>query len=252
MDAVNTRAAATTPVHAHEAQAAQPALPRIGMGALMRGCRRFVIVAPHPDDETLGAGGMLSTLVRSGCPVSVIAVTDGESSHAPGDWWTPERLRSARPAESARALFRLGWQRPVVHRLQIPDGAVAAHADSLARQLTTWLRADDRVLTTWLHDGHPDHEATARAVAVAAAQTGCALAQFPIWNRWRVLAAREARVEGAYVRRFALDADVLRRKQAALKAYRSQLLDDPLSGAPAVVPATMVGQFLRPFEVVVL
>lgn len=253
MDAVNMRAPAAVPAHGHGAQAsAQPALPRIGIDALMRRCRRFVIVAPHPDDETLGAGGMLSALVRAGCPVAVIAVTDGESSHAPGSWWTPERLRSTRPAESARALFRLGWQRPVVHRLQIPDGAVAAHEDSLARQLTTLLCADDRVLTTWLHDGHPDHEATARAVAIAAAQVGCAVAQFPIWNRWRVVAARNARVEGDYVRRFALDADAVRRKRAALQAYRSQLLDDPLSGAPPVVPATMVGQFLQPFEVVVL
>lgn len=251
MDAVNLRAAAAQPVTG-SATPVQPALPRIGIGTLMHGCRRFVIVAPHPDDETLGAGGMMSALLRHGCPVAVIAVTDGESSHLPGDWWTPERLRSTRPAESARALFRLGWQRPIVHRLQVPDGAVAAHEDSLARQLTTLLRADDRVLTTWLHDGHPDHEATARAVVAAAAQVGCAVAQFPIWNRWRVLAGRDALVDGGYVRRFALDAEALRHKRMALRAYRSQLLDDPLSGAPPVVPKAMVRQFLQPFELVVL
>lgn len=244
---------ATDPPATGDAATPRPAPepPRIGVDGLMRRCRRFVVVAPHPDDETLGVGGLLATLIRQGREVAVIAVTDGESSHVPGDWWTAEILRSARPAESTRALRQLGWTWPVVHRLQLPDGAVAAHEDALVRQLTTLLRADDRVVTTWQHDGHPDHEASARATTVAATQVGCACAQFPVWGQPRALAGDGVGAD-LQVRRFDLDADALRHKRAALAAYRSQLEPDPVSGAPPVVSEAMVLQFLQPREVLVL
>jgi hypothetical protein len=58
---------------------------------------RCVVVAPHPDDEVLGAGGATSLLAASGIDIVLVAVTDGENSH-------PDRqaeLRHRRPLESA-------------------------------------------------------------------------------------------------------------------------------------------------------
>src|SRR6266852_506851 len=40
-----------------------------------------VVVAPHPDDETLGVGGMLHDLSARGWRVTVVAVTDGEAAY---------------------------------------------------------------------------------------------------------------------------------------------------------------------------
>jgi GlcNAc-PI de-N-acetylase len=40
-----------------------------------------VIVAAHPDDEILGAGGLISILSASGARLRLVAVTDGEGSH---------------------------------------------------------------------------------------------------------------------------------------------------------------------------
>lgn len=46
----------------------------------------IVIVSPHPDDETLGAGGFIASQRARGIDVSVVAVTDGENaySNSPG------------------------------------------------------------------------------------------------------------------------------------------------------------------------
>ncbi|HEX3705667.1 MAG TPA: PIG-L family deacetylase, partial [Mycobacteriales bacterium] len=43
--------------------------------------RRTVVVAAHPDDEVLGAGGLMMKLARMGCPMVVVWATDGEASH---------------------------------------------------------------------------------------------------------------------------------------------------------------------------
>ena len=64
------------------------------------GCARLVIVAPRPADEILGVGGLIASLAALGMPVCVVAASDGEASHAPGDWWTPSRLRDQRRRES--------------------------------------------------------------------------------------------------------------------------------------------------------
>ena len=42
---------------------------------------RALVVAPHPDDEVLGAGGLVSRLLDGSIEVNVLAVTDGEGSH---------------------------------------------------------------------------------------------------------------------------------------------------------------------------
>src|ERR1700722_11526713 len=40
----------------------------------------LLVVAPHPDDEILGAGGLVQSWVASGGAVTVVSVTDGEAA----------------------------------------------------------------------------------------------------------------------------------------------------------------------------
>ena len=95
------------------------------------------MVAAHPDDEVLGAGGTMAMLAAAGARLRLIAVTDGEASHPGAD---PAVLGPARIAESAAALGALGARRAEVLRLRLPDTGLAAHEDELAVPLARAVR----------------------------------------------------------------------------------------------------------------
>ena len=73
----------------------------IGIDELMPAGARAVIVAPHPDDEVLGCGGLLQLLAARQIPVLLVSVTAGTASNLGSHYWTPQRLSIARPLESA-------------------------------------------------------------------------------------------------------------------------------------------------------
>ena len=49
---------------------------------------RVLVLAPHPDDETFGAGGLIQQAVTAGAALRVVFATDGENN---GMQWTFER-----------------------------------------------------------------------------------------------------------------------------------------------------------------
>lgn len=198
---------------------------------------RAVVVAPHPDDEVFGVGGTLHDLGRTGWSVTLVAVTDGEGAFgtAPGRSGLARRRRQ----EQQRALHHLGLGSIAVHRLGLPDGELARHETAIAAGVGAVASGADWLLTTWRHDGHPDHEATGRAVALVAAQLGVALAEFPVWG-WR-------RLPRAGRWRWPLDTVTSAAKHAAMAAFASQLEPSP-HGAP-VVPAALVERWRRADEV---
>lgn len=143
---------------------------------------RLVVVAPHPDDEVLACGGLLHAHLQRGGTALVVAVTDGEASHAGDPDWPAPRLAARRSAESATGLHRLAAGRALpVLRLRYPDGGVAQYAVRLQVQLDALLQPQDVVLATCRWDGHPDHEACGHAAAAAAARKGCGLVEAPVW-----------------------------------------------------------------------
>jgi LmbE family N-acetylglucosaminyl deacetylase len=44
---------------------------------------KMVVIAPHPDDEVLGAGGLIAAQAFLGVEIVVVAVTDGEILESP-------------------------------------------------------------------------------------------------------------------------------------------------------------------------
>jgi len=245
MVAVNRRIAGEgTSAEAWRLDAGLLAVPAIDCAQLVGAARRVVIVAPHPDDEILACGGLLQQLT---IPVTVIAVTDGEASHPGSATWTRARLQAVRPEETMAALAVLGLDDVPVTRLHLPDGGVTPREDALAQALASLIAADDLLLTTWRHDGHPDHEATARACATAARGCGARLVEAPIWG-WHWSRPGDAAMPFAQARRLMLDEATLARKRAALDCFESQLVTDAASGHDAILTRNTLERLLNPFE----
>jgi LmbE family N-acetylglucosaminyl deacetylase len=121
--------------------------------------RRVVVIAAHPDDETIGAGGVTALHALGGDLVTTIVVTDGGASRAGGiDQAEMVRLR-ARELRDAAAL--LGAGEPV--SLQLPEGAWRPEQ---ARDLLYPLLAEaDVVYSPSCVDFHPEHVGVAQVVA---------------------------------------------------------------------------------------
>ena len=242
---------AGTPADAWRADAQLMAVPEIDCTQLVGSATRVVIVAPHPDDEVLACGGLLQQLAARALPVLIVAVTDGEASHPGSTTWTPARLQAVRPHETRAALALLGLPDVPVVRLALPDGGVAPREAQLARALAGIVTPADLLLTTWRHDGHPDHEATARACATAAGACGARLVEAPIWG-WHWSRPGDAAMPLAQARRLMLDDTTLDRKRAALACFASQLVSDPASGHDAILTRNTLERLLNPFEMVFL
>lgn len=112
-----------------------------------------LVIAAHPDDAEISAGGTILRLVDAGARVGVLDVTRGEMG--------TRGSREDRDVETANATELLGiaWR----GNLQQPDGRVQVTIEareSLARHIR--ILRPDLILTHYEHDPHPDHEATAK------------------------------------------------------------------------------------------
>ena len=209
---------------------------------------RLVVLAAHPDDETLGAGGLIATLAERDVEVVLVLATAGEGSHPQSPTHTPADLATRRRAESAAALEALAPGARTVH-LDLADGDVADHQDELLDRLVGVL-GDGRstlLLSPWRRDGHTDHDACGRAAAVAARRTGALLLQFPIWF-WQWGGADDLPWER--LRRRALDPAARTAKQLALAQHVSQVAPlSPAAGDEQMLPEHFLAHFAGEEEV---
>ncbi|MCO7514027.1 PIG-L family deacetylase [Pseudomonas guariconensis] len=213
--------------------------------------RRLVLVAPHPDDEVLMAGGLLAGFHGREQDLLLISVSDGEASHPGSAHWTEHRLRRQRPLESRHALqhLELDLNQLQWHRLNLKDGAVARDEAFLVNHLGQALKPGDLLLTTWRGDGHADHEAVGRAAAQAARARQAQLAEVPVWA-WHWAQPDDPRLPWPRAHRLQLDETRLARKRLAIAAHASQLAPD--QGRPPVLPSSLLECLLQPFELVLL
>ncbi len=210
--------------------------------------RRLVVLAAHPDDETLGAGGLIAHLAALGAEIDVVVATSGEASHPDSTTWTPARLASVRERE-VRAAVRVLAPDARLHLLRLPDGHLADHVPQLVETLRALARPGCLLVAPWRCDGHPDHEAAGRAAAQAA--EGVRLLEYPIWL-WHWAPPDDVRVPRADLRRRAVPAEALQRKAKAMRTHVSQV--QPLSDRPGdevLLTTDVLAHFERPFEVFV-
>jgi LmbE family N-acetylglucosaminyl deacetylase len=88
----------------------------------------FIVVAPHPDDESLACGGLLAEACRQGLRGKVVVVSDGVGSHPNSKAYPPDRLRSLREEEARQAATELGLKPEDMFFLGLPDRFVPSEA----------------------------------------------------------------------------------------------------------------------------
>ena len=216
-------------------------LPGSGL-AVLAGVTSAVFVAAHPDDEVLGAGGLMSMLAASQARLRLVAVTDGERSHQGHS--SPAVLARRRTAETAAALRALGAGATEVIRLGLPDTRLAAREDDLAAALAPLVGGFDLCLAPWDGDLQPDHEAASRAARRAAAG---AFYCFPVWM-WHWASPGDPRVPWDRALRIPLPPHTARRKRAAITRFASQTEDRGHGLGPVLAPG-MIAHFTRAMEV---
>lgn len=184
-------------------------------------CERLVVVAAHPDDESLGAGGLIATAHAAGLPIYLLLLTAGEASHAGAAGRTRHALATLRLDEMKCAVEELAPGTPVVF-LGADDGEVVASEEAIAASLTEVIGNGQRtvVAAPWRHDNHPDHAAAGRAAAAACASSGARLLEYPV-RLWLDQHPDEAPWDKMV--RLELSEEERERKTAAIHCHASQV-----------------------------
>ena len=228
------------------------ALPFVAPEALL-GAGAPLILAPHPDDESLGCGGLIAACCAMGRPPIVVVLTDGARSHPGSAAFPPARLVALRAAETRAAAAALGLTPSRLHFMGLPDGEVPrsgpAMEDAAAALAAIARRAGvGTILGTWEHDPHADHVAAHVIASRAAALAGARLLSYPVWG-WALPPRRRLHVGAIAGARIDITAQ-LPAKRRAIAAHASQhgavVADDPRGFR---LPSTLLAALDQPFEV---
>ncbi|WP_431279370.1 PIG-L family deacetylase [Leifsonia poae] len=174
----------------------------------LAGFDRVVVFSAHPDDETLGVGGLLASCGELDIPVSVVVATEDSGE---------------RTTELETALDRLGVQADLTF-LHHVDGGLKYAADALRASIDAMLTSHrgprTLVLAPWPGDRHGDHRTLGREVADACALHGDTLLFYPIWL-WQWGTPED--MPWPRVSEVELTSSTRERKREALTAFVTQL-----------------------------
>lgn len=195
-----------------------------------------LVIAPHPDDESLGCGGTIALLRERGFAVHVLFVSDGTMSHPNSPAYPADRLRQLRESEALAALRILNvapenvlFMRQKDRQVATPDSPAFADAVAFIRKLLVDTNPTT-VLVPWRRDPHRDHRASWQQLNAAMQQlpTQPRILEYLIWL-WEL--GKEADMPGRdemIVWRVPI-ASVMAQRDQAIAAHRSQvtrLIDD--------------------------
>lgn len=166
-------------------------------------------LAAHPDDEVIGAGGLLAFHGQRGDAVTTVHLTDGAAGDPSG---RADDIRAVRRREGVEALRRLALPEP--EHWDLPDGGLPERLDELAARLAALFAAvrPATLYSFWFGEAHRDHRAVGAAVVRAAAA-------LPPECRCLLFGVNQVPPGGTLFD----TTDVYARKRHALEAYQSQL-----------------------------
>jgi LmbE family N-acetylglucosaminyl deacetylase len=208
---------------------------------------RTLVIAPHPDDESIASGGLLQRAIASGGEVRVIVVTDGDNNPWPIRYLKKKvRINDAdraewgalRREESRRALATLGVAPAASTFLGYPDRLLTTMArrgdlrvrDAIAAAIEAF--APSLLVIPSAFDLHPDHRAIGWFAHDVAKSTNIVT---------YVIHGHPPHERLAF--RIELNAEEAERKRAAIECHQSQLV---LSRKRFLSYARPVEEFFHP------
>lgn len=126
---------------------------------------RALVVAPHMDDEMLGAGGTLALHRRLGSELGLVFTSDGAGQGTDSAENAREALERQAEAVVAAAFFDMEYH----GTLGYPCGRLAPRSQEIGRDLAQLIRRwqPKVIFGPFPSDHHRDHQATALALAYA-------------------------------------------------------------------------------------
>ncbi len=152
---------------------------------------RTIIIAPHPDDEVIGCGGLIARRVDEGRPPHIVIMTGGEGSHRGCCSIPSDEIKTARRGLTRKALATLGVPESHIHELDYPDGNIDISHPQTGRlkALLSELKPEAVFVPHW-GEGWPDHIKTAHIIKEIASK-GIEIWEYCVWmwyyNVWRNL-----------------------------------------------------------------
>ncbi len=199
----------------------------------------LLVLAPHPDDESLGCGGLIALLRESGNSVTVIFVTSGSASHT-SRTHPPSVLSKMRELEATRACSALGVPITDLHFLRAPDSRLGDLQGPELSILVGEIRGVyekgnfSAIALPWRRDPHPDHRVvnTIGEMFLKNLPHDLIKFEYPIWL-WKNGTESDWPLNWETVP-YKLDiAPVFEKKWRAVKMHRTQLggiIDDDPNG----------------------
>ena len=197
----------------------------------------FVVIAPHPDDESLACGGLIAEARREGLRGKVVIVSDGAGSHPNSKACPPDRMRALREEETRRAGAELGLEPDDLMFLGLPDRSVRSEGAEAERAIAEIVQCVEEagaksLFVSWRHDPHCDHEASYKVAREVQRRVGEArLFEYVVWGHALPPETEVDPIRAGF--RIRLDRAARERKRRAIAAHRSQttnLIDDDPRG----------------------
>jgi N-acetylglucosamine malate deacetylase 1 len=189
----------------------------------------YLVIAPHPDDAELGAGGTILALKAQGATVGVLDLTNGE----PTPHGSPEIRRNE--TDAATALLGLDWR----GNLGLPNRSLLADLESRARLAGVLRQQRPRVLLApYWDDAHPDHVAASALVDAARFWAKLTKTDMPGGPHYpeRIIYYFSVHLRLHPKPSFVFDiSPYIDRKMEALRCYHSQFV----AGRPATPPTLL-------------
>jgi bacillithiol biosynthesis deacetylase BshB1 len=188
-----------------------------------------LVVAPHPDDAELGMGGTIVRLGQQGWKIGILDLTSGEP--------TPLGSLERRALETASANLALGspWRK----NLGLPNRSLEPSLIHRRAVATVFRQVRPRlVFAPFWEDSHPDHTAATKLAEDARFWSKLSKSDIPgtPFHPARIFYYFSVHLRIPERPSLLVDiSDQLDSKVAALRSYRSQLLDNQPEGLPGII-----------------